>query len=40
VSRHIEKSKGIRKMKTKEIKQIVKIRYGKFAETGGGKESC
>ncbi len=27
-------------MKTEEIKQIVKERYGKCAETGGGKESC
>lgn len=27
-------------MKTDEIKQIVKERYGKCAEKGGGKESC
>ncbi|MFQ6031512.1 MAG: methyltransferase domain-containing protein, partial [Candidatus Zixiibacteriota bacterium] len=27
-------------MKAEEIKQIVKERYGKCAETGGGKESC
>jgi hypothetical protein len=28
------------KMKTEEIKQTVKTRYGKFAETGGNKEAC
>src|SRR3990170_4473061 len=27
-------------MKIEEIKQVVKERYGKCAETGGGKESC
>src|SRR3989304_10082132 len=27
-------------MQTEEIKQIVKERYGKCAETSGGKESC
>jgi len=27
-------------MKTEEIKQVVKGRYGKCAEIGGGKESC
>jgi hypothetical protein len=40
VSRHIEKAKGRKEMKTEEIRQIVKTRYGKFAETGGTKESC
>jgi hypothetical protein len=29
-----------RTMKTEEIKQVVKSRYGKFAEKGGGKEAC
>lgn len=32
--------KGVRKMKTDEIKEVVKTRYGKFAETGGHKEPC
>jgi hypothetical protein len=27
-------------MKIKEIKQVVKSRYGKFAEKGGRKEAC
>jgi len=27
-------------MKIEEIKQVVKSRYGKFAEKGGGKEAC
>lgn len=27
-------------MITDEIKQVVKSRYGKFAETGSPKESC
>ncbi len=27
-------------MITDEIKQVVKSRYGKFAETGSHKESC
>jgi hypothetical protein len=27
-------------MITDEIKQVVKSRYGKFAETGSRKESC
>jgi len=27
-------------MVTDEIKQAVKTRYGKFAETGGKPESC
>ncbi|MBU2445582.1 MAG: methyltransferase domain-containing protein [Bacteroidetes bacterium] len=27
-------------MKAEEVKQIVRERYGKCAETGGGKESC
>jgi len=27
-------------MKAEEIKQVVQTRYGKFAETGGHKESC
>lgn len=27
-------------MKAEEVKQIVKERYGKYAEVGGGKESC
>jgi hypothetical protein len=27
-------------MNTEEVKQVVKSRYGKFAETGGSKESC
>jgi hypothetical protein len=40
VSRHIEKAKGRKEMKTEEIRQMVKTRYGKFAETGGNKESC
>ena len=31
---------GSAKMILDEIKQVVKIRYGKFAETGGNKESC
>ena len=29
-----------RKMRTSEIKQVVKTRYGRFAETGGKPESC
>ena len=29
-----------RKMRPEEIKQAVKTRYGKFAETGGSKEAC
>jgi hypothetical protein len=29
-----------RTMKIEEIKQVVKSRYGKFAEKGGGKEAC
>jgi hypothetical protein len=28
------------KMIPHEIKQVVKTRYGKFAETGGSKEAC
>jgi hypothetical protein len=31
---------GVRKMKPEDIRQIVKSRYSKFAETGGNKESC
>jgi len=27
-------------MITNEIKQVVKIRYGNFAETGGKPEAC
>jgi len=27
-------------MKIEEIKRVVKSRYGKFAEKGGGKEAC
>jgi len=27
-------------MRTEEIFQMIKSRYGKFAETGGRKESC
>jgi len=27
-------------MNTYEIKQVVKTRYGKFAETGGKPEAC
>jgi hypothetical protein len=27
-------------MKIKEIKEVVRSRYGKFAEKGGGKEAC
>ena len=29
-----------RKMKTKDIEQVIKSRYGKFAEKGGHKEPC
>jgi hypothetical protein len=29
-----------RPMKIEEIKQVVKSRYGKFAEKGGRKEAC
>jgi hypothetical protein len=29
-----------RTMKIEEIKQVVKSRYGKFAEKGGRKEAC
>jgi len=29
-----------RTMKIEEIKEVVKSRYGKFAEKGGGKEAC
>ena len=29
-----------RKIMTEEIKQVVKSRYSKFAETGGHKEPC
>ena len=29
-----------RKMKTKDIEQVLKSRYGKFAEKGGYKEPC
>jgi hypothetical protein len=29
-----------RTMKIEEIKQVVKSRYGKFAEKGGKKEAC
>lgn len=29
-----------RKMKTKDIEQVIKSRYGKFAEKGGYKEPC
>jgi len=31
---------GNTKMILDEIKQVVKTRYSKFAETGGNKESC
>jgi len=31
---------GSTKMILDEIKQVVKTRYSKFAETGGNKESC
>jgi len=27
-------------MRADEIKQVVKTRYGKFAETGGKPEAC
>jgi len=27
-------------MRSEETKQVVKSRYGKFAETGGHKEPC
>jgi len=27
-------------MRTDEIKEVVKTRYGKFAETGGKPEAC
>jgi len=30
----------MRKIHTEEIKQVVKSRYSKFAETGGHKEPC
>jgi hypothetical protein len=30
----------MRTMRTDEIKQVVKTRYGKFAETGGKPEAC
>jgi hypothetical protein len=30
----------VRKMRIEEIKEVVKGRYGKFAETGGHKEAC
>lgn len=30
----------VRNMRTYEIKQVVKTRYGKFAETGGKPEAC
>jgi hypothetical protein len=30
----------VRNMRTDEIKQVVKSRYGKFAETGGKPEAC
>ena len=32
--------KGVCEMIAGEIKEVVKSRYGKFAETGGQKESC
>lgn len=35
-----KKRVGMRKMKTHEIRQKVKTRYGKFAETGGKPEAC
>ncbi len=33
-------SEGAQAMNTDQIKEIVRNRYGKFAETGGNKESC
>jgi hypothetical protein len=30
----------VRRMKIEEIKEVVKDRYEKFAETGGNMESC
>lgn len=30
----------IEKMVNEEVKEVVKTRYGKFAETGGKKEAC
>jgi hypothetical protein len=32
--------KGLKKMIPEKIKQVVKSRYSKFAETGGSKDSC
>jgi hypothetical protein len=29
-----------RMMKIEEIKEVVRSRYGKFAEKGGNKEAC
>ena len=34
------KAKGVYEMITDEIKQVVKTRYGKFAETGGKPAPC
>jgi hypothetical protein len=31
---------GVKNMITEKIRQTVMTRYGKFAETGGNKESC
>ena len=36
-AKHPQKGK---KMIPDEIKQVVKSRYSKFAETGGSKDSC
>jgi len=32
--------KKVKKMIPDEIRQVVKSRYSKFAETGGSKDSC
>jgi len=32
--------KRVKKMIPDEIKQVVKSRYSKFADTGGSKDSC
>ena len=34
------KAKGVEAMITDDIKQVVKTRYGRFAEAGGNPESC
>ena len=35
-----QEAREVRKMRIEEVKQVVKSRYGAFAETGGNRESC